>query len=315
MYNNLPINENENKILEITDNSTGGEVINIRTANIKGDTDNYTKFIQKMQLNNEQRGELDSLLESFKQNLTNTIFSDDEKTLAVDSRIGLLHRILRTEIFDFMNRVKVKEKIDLAFTERTLENYNKIIENEKNKAVRNYIVFTPDTVLQSNAEFLRLRNKKSDVPEELDKHVIKVIKSDKAMTTQENNFTYRIDSNLVNVVLTEDFFRDLDIDEYDELKDVLDSSSNRFKISIGLPSEDEMTFRISTSGSDSSKEFHYELNLNDLGSMVSDYKKTSSNPSFEDWAEFGIKMDSLAIKMSEFEIDTIVHPSHNINDD
>lgn len=157
LYNNLPVDKQENKIIEIRENEIGSEVIEVRRAEIKESTDNYNKFVQKMELNDEQVKELDSILESFKDNISNTIFSDDASTLAVDSRIGLLHRILRTEILAFTTRVKSKKGIQYASAERPLDRFNRVIEKEKDKAVRDYIIFTPDTVLHSDAEFKSFR--------------------------------------------------------------------------------------------------------------------------------------------------------------
>ena len=305
LYNNLPVDKKENKILEVKDDLSGNEVIEIRTASIKENTDNYNMFIEKMQLNVEQQKELDELLENFKQNITNTIFSDDQKTLAVDSRIGLLHRILRTEIFDFISRINAKENVEQLYAESTLKNFNKIIENEKNKTVRNYILFTPDTVLQSQAEFIRVKEHHPIGKSELrTPPVIKVIQS-KEIARKENDLTFKIDSNFVKVFLTENFLKELEIDNYIELKSVLDTSSSRFEISFALPDENFVKFSRSSINTDSNKEIHYEFNLNDFEEFVSTSVHTPANLHIEDWIEFGIKMDSLAMKLHEYNLDTL----------
>ncbi len=310
LYNNLPIDKKENKILEVKDDPSGNEVIEVRKASIKKSTDNYSKFIKKMELNGKQKNELDSLLEEFKQTITNTIFSDDQKTLAVDARIGLLHRILRTEIFDFISRVKVRENVVQVYTERTLANFNKIIAKERNKSVRNYIFFTPDTVIQSEAEFVRGKSSQPLNKEEpsIFMPVLNVIRENgngKDIVKKENGFNFKIDSNFIKVILTDDFLEDLDIDNYTELKSVLDTSSSRFEFSIGVPDEESMKLSISASNPDSNDEFHYEFNLNDLGELINSSVQIPSNSQIEDWVEFGIGMDSLAIRLHELSFDTL----------
>lgn len=305
LYNNLPVDKEENKILEVKDDLSGNEIIEIRKNLVKDNTDYYTKFIEKMKLSVDQKDELDELLEDFKQNISNTIFSDDQKTLAVDSRIGLLHRILRTEIFDFISRVNAKENVGQLYAGSTLRNFNRIIEEEKNKSIRSYILFTPDTVLQSNAEFISVKPYPPiEINESITPHAIKVIQSNK-LIRKENDLTFKMDSNLIKVVLTDDFLQDLEIDNYLELKSVLDTSSNRFEISFGLP--DEKTLRLSRSeaNTDSNEEFHYEFNLNDFQEFISTSVHTPANSHIEDWIEFGIKMDSLAIKLQEYHLDTL----------
>jgi len=310
LYNNLPVDKKENKILEVKNDSSGSDVIEIRKTEIKGNTDNYSRFVDKMGLNDKQKNELDSLLEEFKQNITNTIFSDDHKTLAVDARIGLLHQVLRTEIFDFISRAKAKENVASLYTERTLENFNKIIENEKNKSVRNYIFFTHDTVIQSDAEFVRGKSSQQVNKEEPSVFLpmLKVIpESDKneSIAKEENGFSFKIDSNVVKVILTENFLKDLDIENYNELKSVLDSSSNKFEISIGLPSKKGMHISISGSNPDSADEFRYEFNLEDFGNVINNAVDIPSQSSVEDWVEFGAKMGSLAVKLQELELDSL----------
>lgn len=306
LYNNLPVDKKENKILEVKNDSFGNEVIEVRKTEIKGNTDNYSRFVDKMELNGKQKTELDSLLEEFKQNITNTIFSDDHKTLAVDTRIGLLHQVLRTEIFDFISRVKNNVNIANIYTKSTLVNFNKVIENEKNKSVRNYIFFTPDTVIQSDAELVKGKYSQPVNKEEpsVFLHMLKVIPEiDKNVSTakEKSGFSFKIDSNSVKVILTESFLKDLDIENYNELKSVLDSSLNKFEISIGLPSKKGMHISISGSNPDSAKDVRYEFNLEDFGEMINNAVDIPSQSSVEDWVEFSAKMGSLAVKIQELD--------------
>lgn len=310
LYNNLPVDKQENKIIEIRENEIGSEVIEVRRAEIKESTDNYNKFVQKMELNDEQVKELDSILESFKDNISNTIFSDDASTLAVDSRIGLLHRILRTEILAFTTRVKSKKGIQYASAERPLERFNRVIEKEKDKAVRDYIIFTPDTVLHSDAEFKIFSHAKLDQKNvEMIPPVIKAIPSthkfEKGYNFPEKDITYNIDSNSIRVVLDENYFNSLGIDKFKELKTTLDSSSNKFEVSVGIPSEDELRFAISSNLPDSLNSLQFEFNLGDLGNLISKSINMPQNSNPEDWEEFGHKMDSLALKLQEIYVDSL----------
>lgn len=310
LYNNLPVDKNENKILEIKDDEFGNEVIEVRTAEIKSETENYNKFVQKMKLKEEQKDELDTILEKYKDNIVNTIFSDNKSTLAVDSRIGLLHQILRTEIFDFIARVKAEKNTLFAHSPSSLDKFNKVIEKEKNKAVRKYIFFTPDTVLQSEAEFSQIdKNDPTTNLPVIDIPQIKAIRPNpkiaKSSILPEKEFKYSFDSNSVKVVLSNEFFKSLGIDEFKELKSSLDSSSNKFAISVGIPSEEDINFHVTGGHPDSVGSFHFEFNLNELGSLITNSINIPQNPQIEDWTEFGHKMDSLSIRLQEIYSDTL----------
>jgi len=305
LYNNLPVDKRENKILEVKNNSVGDEIIEIKKADIKKDTDNYSKFVNIMNLDKRQKNELDSLLEEFKKNITNTIFSDDEQTLAVDARIGLLHRVLRTEIFDFISRIKTKRSVEQLYAERTLESFNEAIEKERNKSVRSYIFFTPDTVIQSEAEFVRGKTSQPVNKNEpsVFMPVLKVV-SERDATKEEKGFSFNMDSNAIKVVLSDDFLKSLDIENYNELKSVLDSSSTQFEISIGLPDENGIKLSITGTNPDSAKEYRYEFNLEDFGDMINNAVDIPSQSSVVDWVEFGANMSSLAVKLQELEYDS-----------
>jgi len=305
LYNNLPVDKRENKILEVKNNSVGDEIIEIKKADIKKDTDNYSKFVNIMNLDKRQKNELDSLLEEFKKNITNTIFSDDEQTLAVDARIGLLHRVLRTEIFDFISRIKTKRSVEQLYAERTLESFNEAIEKERNKSVRSYIFFTPDTVIQSEAEFVRGKTSQPVNKNESSVFmpVLKVV-SESDATKEEKGFSFNMDSNAIKVVLSDDFLKSLDIENYNELKSVLDSSSTQFEISIGLPDENGIKLSITGTNPDSAKEYRYEFNLEDFGDMINNAVDIPSQSSVVDWVEFGANMSSLAVKLQELEYDS-----------
>jgi hypothetical protein len=96
----------------------------------------------------------------------------------------------------------------------------------------------------------------------------------------------------------------LDIENYNELKSVLDSSSTQFEISIGLPDENGIKLSITGTSPDSAKEYRYEFNLEDFGDMINNAVDIPSQSSIVDWVEFGANMSSLAVKLQELEYDS-----------
>lgn len=139
--------------------------------------------------------------------------------------------------------------------------------------------------------------------------VIKAIPSthkfEKGYNFPEKDITYNIDSNSIRVVLDENYFNSLGIDKFKELKTVLDSSSNKFEVSVGIPSEDELRFAISSNLPDSLNSLQFEFNLGDLGNLISKSINMPQNSNPEDWEEFGHKMDSLALKLQEIYVDSL----------
>ncbi len=111
MFNSLPVNKKENKLLFVNKNSDGKSSISIQTADYKEKTNNYQNFINFLELNSKQKNQLDSLLSHYKAKLYSTILTNDKNTIAVNQNIPLIHDLISADIMHFAGKVnKIKAK-------------------------------------------------------------------------------------------------------------------------------------------------------------------------------------------------------------
>lgn len=135
MFNSLPINKKENKLLFVNRGSDGKNSISIQTTEFKDNTENYKNFVKYLELNPRQKEQLDSLLSHYKAKLYSTILTNDKNTIAVNQNIPFIHSLIAADIMHFAQKVNHKkaekiyaegadalESIDIAKLEESLSN-------------------------------------------------------------------------------------------------------------------------------------------------------------------------------------------------
>lgn len=117
MFNSLPVNKKENKILFVSRDEEGKNSISIQNSEYKENTDNYQNFIKYLELNPKGKQQFDSLLSYYKAKLYASVLSNSKNTIAVNQNIPLMHDLLYADILHFantMNYTKAKQ----IYTER-----------------------------------------------------------------------------------------------------------------------------------------------------------------------------------------------------
>ncbi|MBA4320450.1 MAG: hypothetical protein C0412_18790 [Flavobacterium sp.] len=118
MFNSLPVNKKENKLLFVDKNSEGKNSISIQTADYKEKTSNYQNFVKYLELNEKLKNQLDSLLSHYKAKLYSTILTNDKNTIAVNQNIPLIHGLLSADIMHFAKKAN-KVKAQKIYSEGT----------------------------------------------------------------------------------------------------------------------------------------------------------------------------------------------------
>ena len=315
LYQNLPIDKSENKIIQIETDDVGNELYEIKEAALKQELNNYEKFSKKLKLNEEEQYQLDSILSEYKDDLYYAVYSDEGNTFAVDTRLGLIQKALSTELNDFINLSKNKNAEKFKHDYSSLARFHETIDEERKRKINDYIVFTPDTVIKTKFVIDRFEIPEIDLVTENIKLkpsdsiivFIKPVDPVKIKHFDEESIEYEFEHNIVRAVLPESYFETMDIKDYENLKIELDSSANEFKLCVGIDPENEDGFQINFKGKgeDSVEIYNFEFNLDNLEEIINESMKNIGEFDVEDWEEFGLKMDSLARRMERLKIDTI----------
>lgn len=260
VYNNLPIDSSNGKVLQLSLKGNDGAIINYKSA-IINNTNNYSKFLTAFNLNNTEKAKLDSILLSYKDKINNLILVDDNSSVAVDPNIVILREALVYDINNFLSKNNIIKGINI-FEQNKIDNsarkvFTNVKENLNNNKVRDFIFFTPDTVV---------------------------------------NITYSLDGNIKNrkdkhKIIIENYGpKSVVINENDKLVEV--KVPILPKINKKLPNNK----LIINNGNDSifsNKLIKiFRFNYNDIESTVNTNVKGNIDNA-KTWAQFGFKADSL----------------------
>lgn len=286
----LVVDKNENKVLQLRNDLSGREVIGIKKVNLKNVDDNYDQVVEKLKLDSNRKNELDSILESYSDVLAQSVYKDENKAIAIDPQIGLVRVSLNKELSNFISK---KKNQDYAINSTSVN----LLNDKQNNQFRDYLVFTPDTVIHREYKNITKLNDKFKKNDKIStKYKIKM--GDEKLTNNKD-FNVHIDSNLVNVTLDK-FLNTDDFKNIQFFKKIIDSTDNNLKLSFELSGDatDKILFKFSYADSANNK-IRYEMNTDDIGSAVSNSIKIFSGKNLDEWIEYGIKMDSISRNVEE----------------
>ncbi|MFC2135068.1 hypothetical protein ACFLTH_10660, partial [Bacteroidota bacterium] len=160
LYQNIPIDKAEKKVLQINEESSGYDVFTVQPTVFRESTSNYEKFKHNLELNEKEKARVDSILESYKNELYSSILVNENNTIAVNPRVIDLRKAIVTDIALFAKKInegrfdKFSEK-DFEFDLSDAEGFADVIDIAKSTADNDFIFITPDTVFTSECEFDR----------------------------------------------------------------------------------------------------------------------------------------------------------------
>jgi hypothetical protein len=279
----LPISHS-NEVLRIRKNMDGREILELK-KNSKIDTnDYYSHVVSEFNFNDERKVELDSILESYKNELSNLVYYKGDSIIAVDPKIGLLRKSINQDIASLIVvRLDSSDKERIVKTRRLYsENNGVMIETP-----REYILFTPDSVELKEFRY-----------PQMDRKELKVTTESLSKSDENLNVSIELDSNFARVVFVNTDSEDISIGENRLYNLVVDSSKNdvKFSFEISGDSSDNISFKLSYIDSLNNR-VKYEMNTDDLGRAFSNSMKMFSGKDLEEWIEYGINIDSISSKI------------------
>ena len=310
LYTNLPIDKKDNKVLEIV-NIEGNEVdFQVKKAQINSNTTNYQKFISHFKLNTTQQYSLDSLLDSYKNNVYSSVLINDKNVVAVDPKILVLRESLIYDISKYLEKNKLSEPGEFSaiytskvFNDKALRLFDEVkYKNAINTTINDsYICFTQDSVYKIKCQFdpvaIKKQMKITDInglhkPDK--KNSIKVGYDD------NNN------SNIVNFGLVSDsvIYRTGKTDGmvativmpvlntiFSNIKFVDKVKAPNIKAHPNMPIANLPDLP-------DAPELRFETNLQNIDSIINASINIVTDENIKSWVQFGLKMDSLSSSFS-----------------
>jgi hypothetical protein len=184
-HNRLPLNNERNKFLVLGSEQNGRGYFTF-TGNLTDDSQNYNEFTGKLELNKDQKAKVDSILDSYRDQLEEQVLVNDKNTMAINSKLWNLNKAILADVLAYTSKIK-KSKLEQivtvdheAFNNPSIQN---MIAHVKNVHDPNYIFVTPDSVFdykfKVNEQKLKL---------DMDNAEVKL----KEAENKINNFNFRI---------------------------------------------------------------------------------------------------------------------------
>ncbi len=152
LYNTLPLDKDRNKILEISGGQSGSDTFVIKSTRYNPNTKNYETFVKYMGMNDVQKEEADSILNSYKKEIYSSILVNEKNTYAVNPKLGELQQAVLADLVTFaqkINQAKSKDLFAENFNYHDKNEFANIISSAKKISQNEYLLITPDTVARS----------------------------------------------------------------------------------------------------------------------------------------------------------------------
>lgn len=325
LYNTLPIDKNNSKVLVINNDNDDNLIYEIKPEVFNSSTNNYERFAEYLDLDAKQKNQADSILRIYKEKVSLSVLTNDENTIVVNKKLGELQKALFAEILSFAQKTNSERtgrifNIDSKFIQDA--EMAKFIISAKDYTPNEFVFITPDTAFSTIW--------KSD-PVALKQEIEKFEKNRKEHNATDFNFDFRFDENdnqtkirkngktanaLVHLLKPDSNILKVRIPvppvpEFNNLQEEirlkLEKAANSIKrISISHRSRNDSTEKIKISvPANEDENMNFEFNFNEISPLLNQSLEILSKGNIQDWEEFGTKMDSIAEEFSKNLEDTI----------
>lgn len=201
-YKSLPLDKNSNKVLVI-ENEGNKEIIEIKTIPIKN-TDNYNSYINYLDAKPTNKTKVDSILKSYKNKIYQNVFSSKNNAYAINPSIISIRENLLKDLLNISQKINPEKSVEL-FGKLNLN----IAQIDIQKYSPNFLIITPDTVLETKINFDRKKlekqieklNENIVYENDINKPIVKFRFNKESIGSESDRIEYKIDSNFFRITI------------------------------------------------------------------------------------------------------------------
>ncbi len=273
----LPLDKTNGQYLKLGYDPSGKEFFEIKTAENESPADNLERFASKLKLNSRQRQQVDSILESYAEDLQSQVLVNDKNTVAINPNLWNYNKAIIADIMSFArdaNREEFNKIVPAGYFTHDNPDLRTIVNKVKDTRDNKYIFFTPDTIFTESYEFdkKKFKDEMAIAKEEMKKGMEEAKKSmrnlkinlklDSSLIRLKNdpawgkNFKVYIDSNICRVQISKLDIPDTQLPDFDIISaQVEEAMRNIPPIIIDIPGEKGVkSYSFDYEYSDSSKQ-------------------------------------------------------------
>jgi hypothetical protein len=195
----LPLDKSSGKYLLLGSKSNGDDYFEIKNASIIPNGDSFNKFIKALKLNGNQKHQMDSILDSYADDLQSQVLVNDNNTVAINPNLWNYHKAIFADIMAFAkeaNKNEFNKIVPSGYTFYDRPEVVNFVKKIKNRPDSQYIFITPDSIFSTTFKFNRdkFRAEMEKFHKELNENMKNFDKKFKGF-----NFDFMIDSNLAKL--------------------------------------------------------------------------------------------------------------------
>lgn len=316
----LPLDKTDQNILRLGYDTSGKEFFEIKKAALTIEENNLEKFVRALNLDDDQRKEMDSIIASYSDELIAQILINDKNTVAISPNLWNYQKAIAAELLAFAKsknayvynsivppKVPANEYLHLA---QYVKDSNTSRENK-------YIFFTPDTIFTDTFEFDNKAFKEEMIEmekdlEEMNRNISRInfrMQFDSTFKRLENDslwakdFSVKIDSNHFRVNIPRIVMHNPNgnLPDMDSINKVIGDALKNVEVYVKrLPERTMMQrkFKVEVQGSDSTilRQFGFD-NVDSLMKKFYIHPDSMNNFNFDNFNFY--KNDSLFFNHNE----------------
>jgi hypothetical protein len=289
--NELPLDVTRQQYLLLGYDDAGKEYFEIRSSDQKVKRESYNEFISAMNLDEEQKQTVDSIIGSYSKTLEAQVLVNENNTIAISPNLWNLRKAIFADLLvaaEQMNKTKFRRILPAGISGDEQIVVVNAVEKLKNTHGDHYIFVTPDSVFADSFQFepRMFEKEMSEFQKKIEEHEKRVkeftlsIRYDstfKYFTNAQNLNSYKIivDSNICRIDFPELHIPELPIPEIATIDPLIEQAINNihfyaYKVPKFEKSKSEIKIEYYNDDSVYSFVVNYEkLNLDSLAGLDS----------------------------------------------
>ena len=248
-YHQLPLDEQKKQCLQFGSDKNGKQFFEIKTSSLVSNENNLEKFEKELELNNDQRRQMDSILSAYKKDLASQVLVNDKNTVAINPNIWNYNKALTADLISFAAKVS-KKKLQSLFPPQFSREYNerdlsRMVHAVKAANTNKYIFLTPDSIFSDqyvfnqeefNKEMQQWSNEMQKNVQEFEKqfggfrvHFGNNLAKLKKDSSWERDFDVSIDSNTCRVHIPEIVIPQIYLPDMEAMRTNIDSITSHLR--------------------------------------------------------------------------------------
>lgn len=306
----LPLDKNNKQSIKLGYDSNGDEFFEIKPAGFT-EENNFEDFISALKLNRHQKQQMDSILESYADEMQDKILINDKNTVAINPQLWDYNKAIFADIMCFAenaNNTEFTKIMPAGYSMYEKPVVDKMVKDIKSRTTDKYIFFTPDSIFMDEFKFdkEKFAEEMQEMQKDLQKDMNRVQNELKNLNIEiklndhltkfridslwDDHFNVYIDSNSCRVNLSKVIIPKIDLPDFDSIAAEIERSFKHMEsFSFSFPKNkenmNEFHFRIESDDSAALKDYDINIKLPNLDSIMLHH-----SPKIDSILKFNMKM-------------------------